>query len=77
VRQAAAAREPHRLAFYAYELASRLHALWTAGKENPQLRFLHSDKKLSAARLALLQATAFILRENLGMMGIVAEEEMR
>ena len=77
VRQAAAAREPHRLAFYAYELASRLHALWTAGKEEPDLRFLHADKKLSQARLALLQATAFILKENLAMMGIAAAEEMR
>lgn len=77
VRQAAAAREPHRLAFYAYELASRLHALWTEGKEAPSLRFLHADKKLSRARLALLQATAFLLKENLAMMGITAQEEMR
>jgi len=79
VEAAAAAHEPHRVAFYLYELASEFHAQWTRGsKDSPHLRFIiQTDPTLTAARLALVQGVATVLRSGLAMLGVGAPEEMR
>jgi arginyl-tRNA synthetase len=78
VEQAAEAREPHRIAFYVYELAGDFHALWNAGKEDTTLRFIQADRPAeTAARLALVAATAIVLRSGLAVLGVRAAEEMR
>ena len=75
---AAAAGEPHRLAFYLQDLASAFHMLWNLGKTAPESRFLLADDApLSEARLALLRATAITIASGLNIMGIEAESEMR
>jgi len=75
---AAQAHEPHRIAFFAHELAAAFHGLWTRGKELPQLRFMvESDWPLTQARLALLSAAAQILRSSLHLLGVEPISEMR
>jgi arginyl-tRNA synthetase len=75
---AAQAHEPHRIAFFAHDLASVFHSLWTRGKELPQLRFIvESDWPLTQARLALITAAAQILRSSLNLLGVEAISEMR
>src|SRR6476660_3103060 len=78
VEAAAAAHEPHRIAFYLYELASEFHAQWTRGKDSPHLRFIiQNDPTLTAARLALVQGVATVLNSGLALLGVGAPEEMR
>ena len=78
VEQAAEAREPHRVAFYLYDLASDFHGLWNAGRENTALRFLQEDKPAeTAARIGLVAATAIVLRSALAVLGVNPVEEMR
>jgi len=79
IEAAAAAHEPHRIAFYLYELASEFHAHWTrGGKESPHLRFIiQSDPTLTVARLALIQGVATVLASGLALLGVGAPEEMR
>ena len=79
IESAAAAHEPHRVAFYLYELASEFHALWTkGGKNSPHLRFIiQSDPTLTAARLAMVQGVATVLNSGLSLLGVGAPEEMR
>ena len=79
IKSAAGAHEPHRIAFYLYELASEFHALWTkGGKNSPHLRFIiQSDPTLTAARLALVQGVATVLNSGLSLLGVGAPEEMR
>ncbi|MCJ8143180.1 arginine--tRNA ligase [Ancylobacter sp. A5.8] len=78
IEQAAAAREPHRLAFYLYDLASALHGQWNRGKDLPHLRFIiEDDRKSTYARLALVHAVALIIASGLGILGVGAPEEMR
>ena len=74
---AAQNHEPHRLAFYLYEVASDFHTLWNRGKESPQLRFI-IGKNFNAtfARLALLQATQYVLMSGLHILGVQPVEEM-
>ena len=77
VVSAANAHEPHRVAFYLMDLAAAFHALWTAGRENPDLRFIRDDAPaLTAARLRLVKATALVIRSGLGVLAITAREEM-
>jgi arginyl-tRNA synthetase len=77
-RQAAAAHEPHRIAFYLHELASDLHAHWNRGKELPQLRFINPNEPDSTrARLALVEAVRLVLSSGLAILGVAAPEEMR
>ena len=77
VVSAAAAHEPHRIAFYLMDLAAAFHALWTAGRENPDLRFIRDEAPLlTAARLRLVKATALVIRSGLGVLAIDAREEM-
>jgi len=77
VESAAMAHEPHRIAFYLVDLASRFHSLWNAGRENPSLRFiLDDDTPTTAARMHLVQATSFVIRTGLNVLSIKALEEM-
>jgi arginyl-tRNA synthetase len=78
VEAAAGAHEPHRIAFYLYELASEFHAQWNRGQDAPHLRFIiQNDPQLTVARLALAQGVATVLASGLGMLGVEAPEEMR
>ncbi len=78
VEGAAEAHEPHRLAFYLYDLASQLHALWTKGRDQPELRFLiEDDRPLSLARLAMVRGVGIVVASGLGVFGIEPAEEMR
>ena len=77
IEGAAAAHEPHRVAFYLYDLAAAFHALWNRGNDDPGRRFLIADDAgLSAARLALADAIGQIIRNGLAVMGVAAAEEM-
>jgi arginyl-tRNA synthetase len=78
VQQGAAAREPHRIAFFAHELSTQLHAYWTKGKDQPHLRFVNEkDRSITEARLALAAAVGHVLRAALGILGVGAPQEMR
>jgi len=78
VAGAARAHEPHRLAFYLYDLASAFHAQWTRGNELPQLRFIQSkDRGLTAARCALVAATQQVISSGLRVLGVEAPDSMR
>lgn len=78
VEAAALAHEPHRIAFYLYELASEFHAQWTRGKDLPHLRFIiQNDRELTEARLALVQGVVTVLACGLTLLGVEAPEEMR
>ena len=77
VVSAANAHEPHRIAFFLMDLAASFHALWTAGREAPELRFIREDDpSMTAARLRLVKATALVIRSGLGVLAIEAREEM-
>lgn len=78
IEQAAQAMEPHRLAFYLYDLASAFHAQWNRGTDNPDLRFVKvNDPELSQARLGLVQAVSDVLTSGLALIGAEAPTEMR
>ncbi len=75
---AALAREPHRIAFFLYDLAGDFHMLWNRGKEDATLRFLQAGKPdETRARLALVAATAIVIRSGLRVLGCEPVEEMR
>ena len=74
---AALAHEPHRLAFYMQEVAAEFHALWTKGKEEPELRFIvEADEALTAARLALVRAVGYVIAAGLTVFGVTPVEEL-
>ena len=78
IESAALTHEPHRIAFYLYDLASDFHALWNRGNDDPSRRFLvENNPQLSRARLELALGIAQIIRSGLGLMGVAATEEMR
>ena len=78
LESAALAHEPHRIAFYLYDLAAEFHALWNRGNDDPDRRFLlEKNPQLSRARLELALGIAQIIRSGLGLMGVAATEEMR
>jgi len=77
VEGAANAHEPHRIAFYLYDLAAAFHSLWHRGNDDPARRFLVAeDAAVTAARLALADAIGQVIRNGLGVMGVAAAEEM-
>ena len=77
VEAAAAAREPHRIAFYLGDLASDFHAVWNQGNDDPERRFLRPDRPdLTRARLELASAIGQIINAGLAIMGVTAVEEM-
>ena len=78
VEIAARNHEPHRIAFYLYELASEFHALWNKGNDKPHLRFVHeADPAATAAKIALPRAVAVVISNGLGILGVTPVEEMR
>ncbi len=78
VEGAALAHEPHRIAFYLYDLASEFHALWTLGNAAPHLRFIiQDDRQTSLARLVLVQGVVTVLASGLALLGVEAPSEMR
>ncbi|MFN0115522.1 MAG: DALR anticodon-binding domain-containing protein, partial [Paracoccaceae bacterium] len=78
VEAAATAREPHRIAFYLHDLASDFHVLWNRGRDDSTLRFIRTDEpEATRARLALVAATASVIRSGLRVMGVTPVEEMR
>jgi arginyl-tRNA synthetase len=78
VEAAAQAREPHRIAFFLYDLAADFHMLWNRGKDDATLRFLLPDRPAETlARLALVASTAVVIRSGLAVMGVEPVEEMR
>jgi len=78
IEAAASAHEPHRIAFYLYDLASEFHALWTRGRDLPYLRFIiNNDAEITKARLALVQGVVSVLASGLGVLGVDAPDEMR
>jgi arginyl-tRNA synthetase len=78
VEAAALAKEPHRIAFFLYDLAADFHMLWNRGREDTTLRFLQQDQPSETlARLALVAAAAVVIRSGLAVMGVVPVEEMR
>ncbi|RSV16903.1 arginine--tRNA ligase [Sphingomonas sp. ABOLG] len=77
VETAAAAREPHRIGFYLYDLAAAFHALWNVGNDRPDRRFLlPDDPAMTAARLFLAEGVGQIIRNGLSIMGVEAVSEM-
>jgi arginyl-tRNA synthetase len=78
VEGAALAHEPHRLAFYMYDLASQFHALWNKGNDAAHLRFLQADDQaVSVARLALVRGVGLVIASGLAVFGVEPVEEMR
>jgi len=78
VSAAATSHEPHRIAFYLYDLASEFHALWNKGNEVPEIRFLRDDDKNGTiARIALIRAVAVVISSGLGILGVTPMREMR
>ncbi|MEM8725558.1 MAG: arginine--tRNA ligase [Pseudomonadota bacterium] len=77
IEAAAKAREPHRIAFYLYDLASELHAFWNLGNDSPEKRFiLEQDASLTGARLFLAEAIGQVIRNGLRVLGVEAVESM-
>jgi arginyl-tRNA synthetase len=78
VEAASATHEPHRIAFYLFDLASEFHALWTLGNATPHLRFIiQNDRQLTLARLVLVHGVRTVLASGLGLLGVSAPNEMR
>ncbi len=78
IAAAARAHEPHRIAFYLYELASSFHGHWARGNETPQLRYIQAaDNELTAARLVLVAAHAQVFATGLSILGVGAPQELR
>jgi len=78
VEVAAQTREPHRLAFFLYDVAATFHSLWTKGKDKTELRFIvPDDPQKTVARLALVQAVANVIASGLHVIGVKPVEEMR
>jgi arginyl-tRNA synthetase len=77
VEAAALAHEPHRIAFYLYDLASAFHSLWNKGNDDPGLRFIQeADVAATAARLAMIRAVAVVIASGLAVLGVEPVEEM-
>ncbi|MFC7735643.1 arginine--tRNA ligase [Roseomonas sp. GCM10028921] len=78
VEGAALAREPHRIAFFLHDLAADFHLLWNRGRDDATLRFIREgEPEATRARLALVAATAAVIRSGLAVMGVTPVEEMR
>jgi arginyl-tRNA synthetase len=78
VEGAALVHEPHRIAFYLFDLASEFHAVWALGNASPHLRFIiQNDRQMTAARLVLVQGVVAVLASGLALLGVEAPNEMR
>ena len=77
VEIAARGNEPHRVAFYLYDLASELHGLWNKGNDNPALRFVQEDLAVMGPKIALVRAVGVVISSGLAILGVTPVEEMR
>jgi arginyl-tRNA synthetase len=77
VEIAARGNEPHRVAFYLYELASDLHSLWNRAKDEPDLRFIQDDPATTQVKIALARSTGVVISAGLAILGVTPVEEMR
>ncbi|MEO0666749.1 MAG: arginine--tRNA ligase [Pseudomonadota bacterium] len=77
VETAARTNEPHRIAFYLYDLAGTFHALWNKGNDVPELRFVQDDATTSQAKIALARATMLVISAGLGILGVTPANELR
>lgn len=77
VEIAARNNEPHRVAFYLYELASEFHGLWNRGNDDPSLRFVQEDIGRSQAKIALARAVSVVICAGLGILGVAPVDELR
>ncbi|MEO1364347.1 MAG: arginine--tRNA ligase, partial [Pseudomonadota bacterium] len=77
VETAARTNEPHRVAFYLYDLAGTFHALWNKGNDVPELRFVQDDATTSQAKIALARATMLVISAGLGILGVTPANELR
>ena len=78
IEAAAEAHEPHRIAFFLYDLASEFHSLWNKGNEKANLRFvIEGDEVATKARLAMIRAVAIVIASGLSVLGVTPVEEMR
>ncbi|WP_136682682.1 arginine--tRNA ligase [Falsirhodobacter xinxiangensis] len=77
VEIAARSNEPHRIAFYLYELASDFHALWNRGNDDTSLRFVQEDAGITQAKIGLARATGVVISNGLGILGVTPAREMR
>tara|TARA_R110002111_G_scaffold124061_9_gene188045 strand:- start:4917 stop:6659 length:1743 start_codon:yes stop_codon:yes gene_type:complete len=77
VEIAARGNEPHRVAFYLYEVASDLHGLWNRGNDEPSLRFFQDDPATTRSKIALARATGVVISAGLAILGVTPVEEMR
>lgn len=77
VETAARTNEPHRVAFYLYDLAGAFHGLWNRGNDTPSLRFLQDDPATSQAKIALARACAVVIAAGLGILGVEPAKELR
>ncbi|MBW7055482.1 arginine--tRNA ligase [Paracoccus bogoriensis] len=78
VEHAARAHEPHRVAFFLYEIASDLHSLWNRGNDEPALRFVQEgDAATTQGKIALVRAVGVVISSGLGILGVTPMDEMR
>ena len=77
VEIAARGNEPHRVAFYLYDLASELHGLWNKGNDIPALRFVQEDLAVMGPKIALVRAVGVVISSGLAILGVTPVEEMR
>lgn len=77
VKVSAKTNEPHRVAFYLYELAGDFHSLWNKGNDEKRLRFIQEDKTIALAKLALARSVAIVISSGLSILGVEAVSEMR
>ena len=77
VEIAARGHEPHRIAFYLYELAGVFHALWNKGNDVPSLRFIQDDPVASLPKIALARSCAIVISAGLDILGVTPVDEMR
>ena len=77
VQVSAKTNEPHRIAFYLYELAGDFHSLWNKGNDEKRLRFIQEDTTIALAKLALARSVAIVISSGLSILGVEAVSEMR
>ncbi|MFV0410400.1 MAG: DALR anticodon-binding domain-containing protein, partial [Paracoccus sp. (in: a-proteobacteria)] len=78
IEAAAGAHEPHRVAFYLYDLAGSLHSLWNRGNDDLSLRFVQEgDLAATAAKIALVRAVGVVISSGLAILGVTPAKEMR
>ena len=68
--------EPHRIPTYLYELASLFHSYWNLGKDNPEKRFINSQKKISDDKLVFLKAISNVIKSGMAIVGVSVPNKM-